>query len=137
MSDNQLALIVLAGLCFILAGCTDLVQDSKTAWNVLNAGAYEALAEIEAQHQASVDAVVEDGKLSKEEKLAALDQVKATYHPAYVAYRTLRAVLSSARAVLTAAEAAQASGGNPDWGALRKALSEAVAAQKALAEAMP
>jgi len=134
--EGKAVLAILIGICLLLTGCTDLLQDSKTAWNVLNAGAYEALAEIETQHQASVDAVVE-GKLSKEQKLAQLDAVEAQYHPAYVAYRSLRAALAVARTVLTAAEAAQASGGNPDWGALQRALSEAVRAQKALAEAMP
>jgi len=135
--NNEAALAILIGLCLILAGCTNLLQDSKTAWNVLNAGAYEALAEIEGAHQKATDSVVEDASLSKEEKLAALDQVAALYHPAYVAYRSLRASLAAARAFLTAAEAAQASGGNPDWGKLAQALREAVAAQKALAEAMP
>lgn len=130
-------LAILIGVALLLVGCTNFLQDSKTAWNVVNVGAYEALEEVERLHTADTTKIVEDADLSKEQKLEQLKIVEARWHKAYVAYRTLRASLASAKAAIAAAEAAEASGATPDWIKLQEAVRAAVVAQQALAEAMP
>lgn len=134
---TKVALIILVGICLLLSGCVDFLQDSKTAWNVLNSGAYEALAEVERLHQEEVNAVADDPSLTEMQKIDTLHTLAAKWKPAYQAYRILRASLASAKAALTAAEAAEASGATPDWALLQQALRDVLAAQQSLAEAMP
>ena len=98
-------LAILIGLCLILVGCTNFLAQSKTAWNVVNQGAYEALEEVESLHQKDVDKIVDNASLTKDQKLEQLKIVEARWHPAYVAYRAVRASLASLKAVLAAAEA--------------------------------
>jgi PBP1b-binding outer membrane lipoprotein LpoB len=134
---SKAILAILIGLCLLLAGCTDLLGEAKTAWNIINSGAYEALAEVERLHQEEVNSVADDPSLTQMQKLEALNLVAVKWKPVYERYRILRSALASAKAALTAAEAAEASGATPDWIKLQQAVRETVAAQKALAEAMP
>lgn len=102
-----------------------------------NAGAGETLAEIERLHEADTRAIVESPTLTKEQKLEALDHVARKWAPAYQAFRAYRAALAAARVALKAAEARELAGGEPDLAKLGELVSAALAAQQALAEAIP
>lgn len=91
-------------LLFLVSACAEARAPLISAWNVTNAEAANLQARIHAGHQADLDKVVEDQQLTREEKLQELDKVEATWHPAYRAFRILRAVLVSTRALLLASE---------------------------------
>lgn len=130
-------LFVLLGLLFILTGCGSVLGDLRSAWNTTNANAVDLEIRIGEEHQAELDAIVEDTTRSKEEKLAAVDAVEAKYAPAYEKYRALRAALATTRTALKAAELAEQNGEPPSPAEIAELVRNLLAAYEAAESAIP
>lgn len=128
---------LLLGLLLLAAGCSSALGPLRVAWNGVNAEAVDLEIAIGEAHQAELDAIIEDGSRTQEEKLAAVDVVAEKYEPAYAEHRALRATLATTRVALKAAELAEESGDELDVAKIAALIQDLVAAVQTVEGAIP
>lgn len=121
----------------MLVGCASSLSPLRSTWNSVNAGAADLEAQIASDHQADLDAVVQDDSLSTVAKLDKVREIEEKWHPAYNAYRSLRAALAVTRTAITAAEEAEIRGEPLDSDRIVKLTRSLLDAREAVKEAIP